>query len=109
MVVRESVARLKRAVRFLLPEMEEGDGFVAAASRAYLGCSVLGGLPHLATPKQQQRSSFWGMRLIAYYRKLNATTQASEALPVLGSHSKGAGWLAEWEGKSSLLGKGVNR
>ena len=31
MVVRESVARLKRAVRFLLPEMEEGDGFVAAA------------------------------------------------------------------------------
>src|ERR687893_2815150 len=31
MVVRESVARLRRAVRFLLPEMEEGDGFVAAA------------------------------------------------------------------------------
>jgi ATP-binding cassette, subfamily B, bacterial len=31
MVVRESVARLRRAVRFLLPEMEEGEGFVAAA------------------------------------------------------------------------------
>src|SRR5918998_110723 len=31
MVVRASVARLRRAVRFLLPEMEEGDGFVAAA------------------------------------------------------------------------------
>src|ERR671916_564632 len=31
MLVRASVARLKRAVRFLLPEMEEGDGFVAAA------------------------------------------------------------------------------
>ena len=30
-MVRESVAKLKRAVRFLLPEMEEGDGFVAAA------------------------------------------------------------------------------
>ncbi|HEU4494503.1 MAG TPA: ABC transporter ATP-binding protein [Rubrobacteraceae bacterium] len=31
MVVRESVARLRRRVRLLLPEMEEGDGFVAAA------------------------------------------------------------------------------
>src|SRR3712207_7622824 len=31
MVVRASVARLRRAVRFLLPEMEEGEGFVAAA------------------------------------------------------------------------------
>jgi hypothetical protein len=31
MVVRESVARLRRAVRFLLPEMEEEGGFVAAA------------------------------------------------------------------------------
>src|ERR687896_675599 len=31
MLVRASVARLRRAVRFLLPEMEEGDGFVAAA------------------------------------------------------------------------------
>jgi ATP-binding cassette subfamily B protein len=31
MVVRESVGRLKRAVRFLLPEMEEGRGLVAAA------------------------------------------------------------------------------
>jgi hypothetical protein len=51
------------------------------SSRAYLGCSVLGDSPHLATPKQQQRSSFWGMRPIAYYGKLNATTQASEALP----------------------------
>src|SRR5918994_2032052 len=31
MVVRESVERLRRRVRLLLPEMEEGDGFVAAA------------------------------------------------------------------------------
>ncbi|MDF2702730.1 MAG: transporter related [Rubrobacteraceae bacterium] len=31
MVVRESVAKLKRRVRLLLPEMAEGDGFVAAA------------------------------------------------------------------------------
>src|SRR5215203_5302747 len=31
MVVRESLARLRRAVRSLLPEMEEGDGFVTAA------------------------------------------------------------------------------
>ena len=31
MVVRASVARLRRRVRLLLPEMEEGDGFVAAA------------------------------------------------------------------------------
>ena len=30
-MVRASVARLRRAVRFLLPEMEEGEGFVAAA------------------------------------------------------------------------------
>jgi ATP-binding cassette, subfamily B, bacterial len=31
MVVRASVARLRRRVRLLLPEMEEGEGFVAAA------------------------------------------------------------------------------
>src|SRR5215212_1521449 len=31
MVVRESLARLRRAVRVLLPQMEEGEGFVAAA------------------------------------------------------------------------------
>src|SRR5215204_1201391 len=31
MVVRESLARLRRAVRVLLPQMEEGDGLVAAA------------------------------------------------------------------------------
>src|ERR687897_1751040 len=31
MVVRASIARLRRRVRLLLPEMEEGDGFVAAA------------------------------------------------------------------------------
>src|ERR687897_2450337 len=31
MVVRASVARLRRRVRLLLPKMEEGDGFVAAA------------------------------------------------------------------------------
>jgi hypothetical protein len=31
MVVRASVVRLRQAVRFLLPEMEEGEGFVAAA------------------------------------------------------------------------------
>src|SRR5215210_8373517 len=31
MVVRESFARLRRAVRFLLPEVEDGEGLVAAA------------------------------------------------------------------------------
>jgi hypothetical protein len=45
-VVRESVARLRRAVRFLLPEMEEGDGFVAAAPvmelREIFRCFFLG-------------------------------------------------------------------
>ena len=30
-MVRASVARLRRRVRLLLPKMEEGDGFVAAA------------------------------------------------------------------------------